>query len=908
MFAQLPDFTQTDCNGVSHHLYTDLQAGNVVVLDFSALWCGPCREIAPIMEQFYRDFSSGTCRVKQYLMLFDGAIPDGGSDCNDTNTFVRLFHITTPVLTDIGTRDTGVTGQFLQLYDTGGDDVGAGESESGVPFILVIFPDVANPANSTVKRILGYSPDVEDKLKGLLALGGVNAPPLISITGDLCTDQAFNATLTSGFESGNILWSTNATTPSIVVNQTGTYSVTDNTTGCTISKYVEFNHPPVMGTASISSNNVCEQGAFTINYGVPLNGETNVVWEMAMSPDYEWTNLGFDPISANEGPLTLLAGDPAGTTYKLRVKGVSGSGINNCIGYSNEVEITVNNSTPTSIPGTASVSTNEVCMETQYTLSYSGGIENSLWEYYADFSGQWLPWGPADDQPLPLTALHPATTVNGLPGDRFRVKSPDGDCYALSNEVEIGYLPSPLVDIIGPDSVCAGGTGATLQLNGTYSSVLWSTGQTNPSIVVNPTTATFYTVSVTGDNGCAGAAGHWVNVVAKMIPIINASSTGVVCGGSAVTLSFGGTNSVSPCTTAPFGQFPAQAHTFTNCNGTFELITDEGFAGQYSVVNVTVGKYYYFASHDFFDPLFSTNETDYVNTITSADGAQVYATGLQIAIWKASFTGQVRFYTSKPGCGADDASTLSKGAACFTDPTAMGSFHWSTGQTTPSITVNPNVTTTYSLTFTETFTGCSHTNSQIVVVGISSSNLTTTNITCNSAKLNWTASFDPAQWQVQYKTTATGSKWIDVPVMAGSTHSLAISGLKANQSYNWHIRAKCGKNFTDYSNAADFKTLKTCAGSVTEARVSPENIESDLQVRAMPNPSNTNFTVTVKGNGQSDVIKMIVVDMYGRMIEERILPNEQTITLGDRYRPGVYIVKFIQGGQTKQLKLIKLSE
>jgi hypothetical protein len=64
----------------------------------------------------------------------------------------------------------------------------------------------------------------------------------------------------------------------------------------------------------------------------------------------------------------------------------------------------------------------------------------------------------------------------------------------------------------------------------------------------------------------------------------------------------------------------------------------------------------------------------------------------------------------------------------------------------------------------------------------------------------------------------------------------------------------------------------------------------------------------VKGNGQSDVIKMIVVDMYGRMIEERILPNKQTITLGDRYRPGVYIVKFIQGGQTKQLKLIKLSE
>jgi hypothetical protein len=36
---------------------------------------------------------------------------------------------------------------------------------------------------------------------------------------------------------------------------------------------------------------------------------------------------------------------------------------------------------------------------------------------------------------------------------------------------------------------------------------------------------------------------------------------------------------------------------------------------------------------------------------------------------------------------------------------------------------------------------------------------------------------------------------------------------------------------------------------------------------------------------------MIVVDMYGRIIEQRILPNEQTITLGDKYRPGD-IVKF----------------
>ena len=73
---------------------------------------GLCNTIAPNNEQFYKDFSSGNCRVKQYLMLFDGAIPNGGSDCNDGNRFVRLFHVTTSFLLDIGTRDAGLGRSF----------------------------------------------------------------------------------------------------------------------------------------------------------------------------------------------------------------------------------------------------------------------------------------------------------------------------------------------------------------------------------------------------------------------------------------------------------------------------------------------------------------------------------------------------------------------------------------------------------------------------------------------------------------------------------------------------------------------------------------------------------------------------------------------------------------------------
>jgi hypothetical protein len=78
----------------------------------------------------------------------------------------------------------------------------------------------------------------------------------------------------------------------------------------------------------------------------------------------------------------------------------------------------------------------------------------------------------------------------------------------------------------------------------------------------------------------------------------------------------------------------------------------------------------------------------------------------------------------------------------------------------------------------------------------------------------------------------------------------------------------------------------------------------ELQVKTYPNPSNTNFTITTRSN-LNEQVRMQVTDLFGRVIESRILPPNSAITIGENYRPGLYLMKFSQGKIQKQIKLIR---
>lgn len=71
--ATAPDFTVTDLDGNSHHLYEYLDAGKVVIVDVSATWCDPCWEFhnASFLEDIQTIYGpEGTDQVR--VLFYEG--------------------------------------------------------------------------------------------------------------------------------------------------------------------------------------------------------------------------------------------------------------------------------------------------------------------------------------------------------------------------------------------------------------------------------------------------------------------------------------------------------------------------------------------------------------------------------------------------------------------------------------------------------------------------------------------------------------------------------------------------------------------------------------------------------------------------------------------------------------------
>ncbi|WP_299434412.1 T9SS type A sorting domain-containing protein [uncultured Aquimarina sp.] len=306
----------------------------------------------------------------------------------------------------------------------------------------------------------------------------------------------------------NYLWSTGETTPSITVNQGGTYTVTvKDCEDCEATDTVEvvINDVPqvdagedkeicvgdeVTLTATTNGNESCES---CIEYGIQntdlCNRDENyVLWlkggRYFSNVDLEWNEL-------EDGTATLK-----GTVFDYTTT------------QSNyEVDVVFTGKT-TNTP--ANSPKEHEC----------NNEDESGWEYYAEFTGTITSadgsWSTSLTRRGPAFQMGNGANVTETEQGKF------GACGWFDTndgEYTVGDFNFNLGDCI------------TSETNNT--SFLWSTGETTESITVSPEEDTTYSVTVTNCNGCSATDEVMVSVKSATVQLGNDQN---ICSGETVTL------------------------------------------------------------------------------------------------------------------------------------------------------------------------------------------------------------------------------------------------------------------------------------------------------------------------------------------------------------------------------------
>ncbi len=224
-------------------------------------------------------------------------------------------------------------------------------------------------------------------------------------------------------------------------------------------------------------------------------------------------------------------------------------------------------------------------------------------------------------------------------------------CSAMDSAV-VTIFPLPIVSITGLDTICLGDSTSLIASGGI--DYKWSNGATTAEITVSPTETTTYSVTVTDSNNCENISQKTITVNPKPIPVI-VGDTEICLGDTAVLYGSGG------------------------------------------------GSY-----------LWSTGETTFSISVTP-----IVTTSYSLTITNAFLCSDSAVTTvivnPLPAVSIIGNTVLCLGESTTLTASGGNIYNWSNGSTTASITVNPSITTTYTVTVTD-LNGCSETSSIQVIV------------------------------------------------------------------------------------------------------------------------------------------------------------------------------------------------
>jgi hypothetical protein len=567
----------------------------------------------------------------------------------------------------------------------------------------------------------------------------VNPLPTATITAGGPTTFCAGGSVTLTASAGSsYLWSTGATTQSIVANATGNYTVTvTNPNGCSATsspKPVTVNALPsatitaggpttfcaggsVTLTASAGSSYLWSNGATTSSIAVAATGNYSVTVTNASgcSATSSPTSVTVNPLPAASitagGPTTFCTGGSvtltasAGSSYLWSTGATTQSIVANstgsysatvtnasgCSATSSATAVTVN-PLPTATITAAGPTT--FCTGGSVTLTASAG-SSYLWSTGATTSSI----------AVSSTGNYSVTVTNA------------SGCSATSSptSVTVNAAPTTTITAGGPTTFCAGGSVTLTASAG--SSYLWSTGATTQSIAANATGN--YTVTVTNASGCSTTSSPTaVTVNAAPTATITAGGPTTFCAGGSVTLTASAGASYLWSTGATTQSIAANATgnysvTVTNASGCSATsaptsvtvnappaatITAGGpttfCTGGSVTLTASAGASYLWSTGATTSSIAVSTAGNYTVTVTNAGGCSATSSPTSVTV------------NAKPGStiGASGPTTFCTGGSVTLTAPAGSTYAWSTGATSPSIVVSTSGS--YGVTVTNA-AGCS---------------------------------------------------------------------------------------------------------------------------------------------------------------------------------------------------------
>jgi len=297
-------------------------------------------------------------------------------------------------------------------------------------------------------------------------------------------------------------------------------------------------------------------------------------------------------------------------------------------------------------------------------------------------------------------------TVSPSETTTYSVTSSSGDC-SVTDEVIVSITELPEVSLGDDISICSGNE-VTLSAQG-IGEFLWSTGENSESISVNPTETSIYTV--TASVTCGGEILSVTDtLIVNVTPgiILNAGEDVVICSGSEITLTAEGNQGFlwsTGETTASITVSPAETTTYSvtsssgDCTATDNVVVTVGDFPTVNLgedINICLGNETILTAEGSGDFLWNTGETTSSITVNPSE-TTIYSV-IASSPCSADVSDEIQVnVTPSLTVNAGDDITICSGNEITLTAEGNGGFLWNTGETTASIIVNPDDTTTYTV-------------------------------------------------------------------------------------------------------------------------------------------------------------------------------------------------------------------